>query len=42
MWIINDDTKRVAVDAISRQIMRPETMDGIRRFVTDASPPWRK
>ncbi len=42
MWIINEDTKRAAVDAISRQIMRPETMDGIRRFVTDASPPWRK
>ncbi|MGE0415780.1 MAG: enoyl-CoA hydratase-related protein [Acetobacteraceae bacterium] len=41
MWIINEETRRLAVEAISRQILRPETVAGIRRFVQDASPPWR-
>lgn len=42
MSLINDETRRVAVDAISRQIMQPETMELIRRFVQDASPPWKR
>ncbi len=41
MWIINEDTRRVTVDAISRRILQPETAAGIRRFVQDATPPWR-
>jgi polyketide biosynthesis enoyl-CoA hydratase PksH len=41
MWIINEDTRRIAVEAISRELLRPETAEGIRRFMQDASPPWR-
>jgi polyketide biosynthesis enoyl-CoA hydratase PksH len=42
MWIINDETRRVAVDAISRRILQPQTADAIRRFIQDARPPWQK
>jgi polyketide biosynthesis enoyl-CoA hydratase PksH len=39
--MINAETRRVAVDAISGQIMRPETTKAIRRFMQDQSPPWK-
>ncbi len=42
MWIVNEDTRRLAVEAITRRILQPETAAGIRRFVQEASPPWRK
>ena len=42
MWIINEDTRRIAVDAITQRILQPETAAGIRRFVEDARPPWQK
>ncbi|MCW5735077.1 MAG: enoyl-CoA hydratase/isomerase family protein [Enhydrobacter sp.] len=42
MWIVNEDTRRLTVDAITKRILQPETAAGIRRFVQDARPPWRK
>ena len=42
MWIINEDTRRIAVDAITRRILQPGTADKIRSFVQDARPPWQK
>jgi polyketide biosynthesis enoyl-CoA hydratase PksH len=42
MWIINEDTRRIAVDAITRRILEPGTADKIRSFVQDARPPWQK
>ena len=38
MWIINEDTRRRAVDVSVEQIMRPETHDSIRRFVQGTRP----
>ena len=38
MWIINDETRRRAVDVSVEQIMRPETHDSIRRFVQGTRP----
>jgi polyketide biosynthesis enoyl-CoA hydratase PksH len=38
MWIINDETRRRAVDVSVEQIMRPETHDSIRRFVHGTRP----
>lgn len=38
MWIINDETRRRAVDVSVEQIMRPETHDSIRRFVQGMRP----
>lgn len=33
MWIINEATRKAAIDASVAQILRPETQDSIRRFV---------
>lgn len=38
MWIINDETRRLVVDASVEQILRPETHDSIRRFVQGMRP----
>ena len=42
MWIVNDDTRRIAVDAITRRILQPGVADKIRGFVQDTGPPWQK
>lgn len=42
MWIINEETRRLTVEAIARRILQPETAASIRRFVQDTRPPWQK
>jgi polyketide biosynthesis enoyl-CoA hydratase PksH len=42
LWIIGQGTETAAVDTISRLISDPATIDGIRRFVQEASPIWRR
>lgn len=39
MWIINEDTRRIAVDAITGRILQPGTADRIRSFVRDVRSP---
>lgn len=42
LWIIDHATEAAAVEAITGRIRDPATMEGIRRFVTEAAPAWRK
>ncbi|ATQ70578.1 MULTISPECIES: enoyl-CoA hydratase/isomerase family protein [Methylosinus] len=42
LWIVNEETRRVTAEAISRQILRPQTQEAIRGFLGQSSPPWKK
>lgn len=42
MWIMDDTTRHTAIDAITARITAPTVMGGIRGFVQDGGPPWRK
>ncbi|WGF87506.1 enoyl-CoA hydratase-related protein [Marinivivus vitaminiproducens] len=41
MWIVNDETRRLAVEAITRRILEPKTALAIQDFMQQADPSWR-
>jgi polyketide biosynthesis enoyl-CoA hydratase PksH len=42
LWIVNEGTRRVTAEAISRQILRPETQASIRDFIGQSGASWKK